>query len=217
MTWRYERGVIRRDYGDGKFRFRDLLIVFGIIALLIGISVPAVKELRRQAKLYEGDNTLGIQMASLGPYQAPELAADWTTCWSQTNADDEPKPRVNVSVTSCSGDTSLFVAEGLLVYLDQRVCARLLAGLAERAAPGSVLAASLATHADGHDSAQVAALANSRRRAAATEPWLTILPVADHLALVTNAGWRVTRTEWVPAAVADVSHGRRSLLVAARL
>lgn len=114
-------------------------------------------------------------------------------------------------------EASLFVAEGLLVYLDQRVCDRLIAALAERAAPGSVLAVSLATHADGYDSAEVATSANNRRRAGAAEPWLTILPMAEHLALLTNAGWRVTTTEWAPPAAADVSHGRRSLLVAARV
>jgi methyltransferase (TIGR00027 family) len=116
-----------------------------------------------------------------------------------------------------AGEASLFVAEGLLVYLDWRVCERLIAALAQRAAPGSVLAVSLATHADGHDSAEVVTSANNRRRTAAAEPWLTILPVAEHVTLLTNAGWRVTRTEWVPAAAVDVSHGRRSLLVAARI
>jgi methyltransferase (TIGR00027 family) len=114
-------------------------------------------------------------------------------------------------------EASLFVAEGLLVYLDQQVGERLIAALAERAAAGSVLAVSLATHADGYDSAEVVTSANSRRRAGAAEPWLTILPTAEHLALLTNAGWRVTTTEWAPASTADVSHGRRSLLVAARL
>jgi methyltransferase (TIGR00027 family) len=112
-------------------------------------------------------------------------------------------------------EPSLFVCEGLLVYLDKPTCAGLLAALAERAAPGSVLVASLATHADGHDSAEVARAANDRRRTGATEPWLTILPAAEHLALLTDAGWQVTKTQWSPVAAADVSHGRRSLLVTA--
>jgi methyltransferase (TIGR00027 family) len=113
-------------------------------------------------------------------------------------------------------EPSLFVAEGLLVYLDQSTCTRLLAALAGRAAAGSVLAISLATHADGHDSAEVAAAANARRRVGAAEPWLTILPAAEHLAMLTDAAWRVTETQWSPVAAADVSHGRRSLLVIAR-
>jgi methyltransferase (TIGR00027 family) len=115
-----------------------------------------------------------------------------------------------------AGEPSLFVVEGLLVYLDWPTCERLLAALAECAAPGSVLAVSLATHADGHDSAVVVAAANGRRRTAAAEPWQTILPAAEHLALLTDAGWRVTGTEWSPVAAADVSYGRRSLLVTAR-
>jgi methyltransferase (TIGR00027 family) len=115
-----------------------------------------------------------------------------------------------------ASEPSLFVAEGLLVYLDQPSCERLLAALAGRAAAGSVLAVSLATHADGHDSVEVAAAANDRRRHGAAEPWRTILPVAEHLAMLTDAAWRVTETQWSPVAAADVSHGRRSLLVIAR-
>jgi methyltransferase (TIGR00027 family) len=114
-------------------------------------------------------------------------------------------------------EPSLFVVEGLLVYLDRPTCERLLAALAERAAPGSVLAVSLATHADGHDSAVVVAAANARRRTAAAEPWQTFLPAAEHLAMLTDAGWRVAGTKWSPVAAADVSHGRRSLLVTARI
>jgi methyltransferase (TIGR00027 family) len=116
-----------------------------------------------------------------------------------------------------ANEASLFVAEGLLVYLDQPTCERLLARLAERAAPGSILAASLATHANGFESAEVVTVANDRRRTSADEPWRTILPAAEHLALLTTAGWRVTATQWSPVAAADVSHGRRSLLVTAMI
>jgi methyltransferase (TIGR00027 family) len=115
-----------------------------------------------------------------------------------------------------ASEPTLFVCEGLLVYLDYQACERLLAALAKRAAPGSVLAASLATHADGHDSGEVVAVANGRRRAGVAEPWLTILPASEHLELVAAAGWQVTETEWSPVAAADVSHGRQSLLVTAR-
>ena len=111
---------------------------------------------------------------------------------------------------------SLFVCEGLLVYLDQVTCRRLLGGLAGRAAEGSVLAASLATHADGLDSAEVAAAANARRRAADAEPWRTILPAAEHLMMLEQAGWVVTGITDSPVPSADVSHGRRSILVTAR-
>jgi methyltransferase (TIGR00027 family) len=112
---------------------------------------------------------------------------------------------------------SLFSCEGLLTYLDLDTCHRLLAGLAARAPWASVLAASLSTHADGFESAAVVAAANRSRsrRSADAEPWQTILPVAGHLRLLADAGWRVTAQRWAPAAAADVSHGRRSLLVQA--
>jgi methyltransferase (TIGR00027 family) len=110
---------------------------------------------------------------------------------------------------------TLFICEGLLVYLDRETCRSLLAGLSSRAADGSVLAVSIATHADGLDSAEVIAAANLRRRTADAEPWLTILPVGEHLALIEEAGWSVTATQWSPVAVQEVSHGRRSLLVTA--
>ena len=110
---------------------------------------------------------------------------------------------------------TLFVCEGLLVYLDEGTCRRLLTALAARGAPGSRLVVSIATHAEGFDSAEVVTAANLRRRTAAAEPWRTILPPAEHLALVEQSGWAVTATEWSPVAAADVSHGRRSLLVAA--
>lgn len=86
---------------------------------------------------------------------------------------------------------SLFLCEGLLVYLDQATIRSLLAGLAARAAPGSVLAASLAIHPDTADSAAVTAAANARRRAGKREPWRTILPLSAHQALLEQAGWEV--------------------------
>jgi methyltransferase (TIGR00027 family) len=84
---------------------------------------------------------------------------------------------------------TLFLCEGLLVYLDQPTCVRLLAGLRARAAGGSTLAASLSVHREGLDSAHVAEVANARRRAGRTEPWLTILPAPAHLDLLRQAGW----------------------------
>src|SRR5271169_5328762 len=79
---------------------------------------------------------------------------------------------------------SLFICEGLLVYLDQLTCRRLLGGLAARATHDSVLAASLATHADGLASAEVVAAANARRRTGGAEPWRTILPAGEHLMML---------------------------------
>jgi methyltransferase (TIGR00027 family) len=85
---------------------------------------------------------------------------------------------------------TLFLCEGLLVYLDGAACVRLLSALRARAAAGSELAVSLATHREGVDSARAVAVANSRRRNA-DEPWLTILPAAAHLELLGRAGWQV--------------------------
>jgi len=110
---------------------------------------------------------------------------------------------------------TLFICEGLLVYLDRGTCHALLTALARRAAAGSVLVASMATHADGLDSGEVANAANARRRLGDAEPWRTILPVAEHLALVERAGWTVTTTQWSPVPAGDVTHGRRSLLATA--
>jgi len=114
-----------------------------------------------------------------------------------------------------AGQPTVFVCEGLLIYLNRDTCHRLLAGIAARAQPGSVLAASIAIHADGFDSDEVVAAANLRRRTGDAEPWRTILPAAEHLELVELAGWGITGVEESPVPVADVTHGRRSLLVTA--
>src|SRR5450755_4320809 len=84
---------------------------------------------------------------------------------------------------------SLFICEGLLVYLDQEAFVGLLSALRSRAAPGSRLAVSLAIHPDGLDSDVVVAQANARRPNGAAEPWRTILPAAAQLRLIGRAGW----------------------------
>jgi methyltransferase (TIGR00027 family) len=112
-----------------------------------------------------------------------------------------------------AGRPTLFLCEGLLVYLDQAICVRLLGALHARAAAGSELAVSLATHREGLDSGWVAAVANARR-GHPREPWLTILPAPAHLELLGRAGWRVS--DRVDAA--DLGMGvepGRSLLVTA--
>ncbi len=127
---------------------------------------------------------------------------------------------VGAILAGCGHDAqqpTLFICEGLLVYLDEQTCHRLLAGLAACAPPGSRLAVSIATHADGRDSAQVVASANARRRAAAAEPWRTILPAGQHLDLLARAGWTVSRVTQSPTASSEVSDGRLSLLVLAAI
>jgi methyltransferase (TIGR00027 family) len=113
-----------------------------------------------------------------------------------------------------AGQPTLFICEGLLVYLDQPTCVRLLGALRARAAIGSELAVSLATHREGLDSGQVAAVANSRR-GHSRESWLTILPAAAHLELLGRAGWQVSNR--VDAAeLGTGAEPGRSLLVTAR-
>jgi methyltransferase (TIGR00027 family) len=108
---------------------------------------------------------------------------------------------------------TLFLCEGLLIYLESAVIRRLLTGLRSRAAAGSSLAASMATHRPGMDSAQVAAELNAERRYRDTEPWLTVLPVPAWLRLLGEAGW-------LALSQADPRSGSpaegRSLLVVAR-
>jgi methyltransferase (TIGR00027 family) len=114
-----------------------------------------------------------------------------------------------------AAEPTLFLCEGLLVYLDRQACLRLLTGAASCAAPGSALAASLATYESAAPAAEVVAAANARRRASSAEPWRTILPRDEHLALLAEAGWTVATVTDSPSTRDDVSHGRGSLLVAA--
>ena len=114
-----------------------------------------------------------------------------------------------------AGRPTLFICEGLLVYLDRRTVHGLLAALRSRAGTGSTLAASLAVHRRGVDSAAVVAAANAGRPNAAAEPWRTILPARAHLDLLRSAGW------FVAGSIDDARLGtgarpNRSLLVTAR-
>jgi methyltransferase (TIGR00027 family) len=86
---------------------------------------------------------------------------------------------------------TLVLAEGLLIYLEPDAGVALLHGVHARCAPGSALAASLAVHPDGLDSASVADRANRARARGRTEPWRTILPPSTHLDLVARSGWSV--------------------------
>jgi serine protease Do len=66
-----------------------------------------------QARLYESFAERGFRPVGFGPYQAPESAAPWFTCWAQTNAGQVPKPRASVDTTNCNSDTRLFIASDL--------------------------------------------------------------------------------------------------------
>jgi methyltransferase (TIGR00027 family) len=113
------------------------------------------------------------------------------------------------------GRPSLFLCEGLLVYLDQETTIELLAALRSRAAEGSLLAVSLAVHPDGLDSAAVVARANAGRAHAASEPWQTILPVSSQRRLLAEAGWVVAAATDDADGLEGAGRQRRSLLVTA--
>ena len=66
-----------------------------------------------QADFYHALGEQGFRDATLGPYQAPESAAPWFNCWARTNADQTPKPRAQLDSTSCSSQSSLFIAEDI--------------------------------------------------------------------------------------------------------
>ena len=109
---------------------------------------------------------------------------------------------------------TLFICEGVLVYLEQQVIAGLLASLRARSCPGSTLAASLAIHSPDAASGDVVAAANARRRSGGTEPWRTILPAESHLELLERAGWHVDQCVDASELGEGVAKGR-SLLVTA--
>lgn len=112
---------------------------------------------------------------------------------------------------------TLFICEGVLVYLGLTEIVELLSGLAARSAEGSVLAASLAVHPFGIPSDSVVDAANVARGsgAAGPEPWRTILPAEAHLSLLRQAGWTPETVLDDSDLLPDATPGR-SLLVRAR-
>jgi methyltransferase (TIGR00027 family) len=113
------------------------------------------------------------------------------------------------------GAASLFICEGLLVYLDAATIVRLLSGLRSRSTELGRLAASLAVHRDGVSSDVVLQRANAGRRYAAAEPWRTILPYAAQRELLLRGGWSVAESLDASTLGGRPSPGR-SLLVVAR-
>jgi methyltransferase (TIGR00027 family) len=153
------------------------------------------------------------QTDKIARIRALDLEAEAITFGAADFADHE----IDDALARCRHDASrpsLFICEGLLVYLDEPTIVRLLAGLRARATTTSTLAASLAVHGAGIDSRELLATANANRRAGATEPWRTILPAAEHLALVTGAGWSVDRTTDPTELDAAATPGHTMLVVA---
>jgi len=199
--------VLGAGYDDRALRFRAPGVTF------FEIDHPSTQadKLARLTAILADDAVLRSDPASAGPVRSG-LARGPVPLAADFRHDDV------AAVLAGSGHDaalpSLFLCEGLLVYLDQPTTVRVLASVLAAAAAGSTLAASLAVHRDGLDSARVLEQANSRRRTAAAEPWLTILPARAHADLLVAAGWRITRT----LDVADLGTGAdrgRSLLVTA--
>ena len=66
-----------------------------------------------QAGFYAALAAKGLRMTPFGPYQAPESEAPWFNCWAQTNAEQTPKPRARMDGSSCSTQSSLFIADDM--------------------------------------------------------------------------------------------------------
>jgi methyltransferase (TIGR00027 family) len=126
---------------------------------------------------------------------------------------------VDIALAAAGHDAtqpSLFICEGLLVYLDEPTIVRLVTNLAAQAAPGSTLAVSIAIHSDGLRSADVVKTANASRRNSSAEPWRTILPREQHLILLTRSGWVLDRVVDVSDLEPTAAPGH-SLMVSLRL
>jgi len=66
-----------------------------------------------QDGLYKSLGDAAFRSATFGPYNAPESASPWFTCWAQTNAGQVPKPRASSNTTNCTSDTQVYVASDL--------------------------------------------------------------------------------------------------------
>jgi methyltransferase (TIGR00027 family) len=176
-------------YDDRALRFRAPGVRF------FELDHPATQtDKARRLRAING-GTRGLTLAA-ADFRADHVASVLSRC-----GHDEDRP-------------SLFICEGLLVYLDQPTCSLLLSGLRSRAAPGSTLAVSLAVHRRGVGSDQVITAANARRRSGLSEPWRTILPLDDHLALLSDAGWHVERAVDAVELDGEATAGRTQLVTA---
>ena len=66
-----------------------------------------------RSSIYGSFGEKGFRSTALGPYLAPETTAPWFNCWATTNAGATPKPRANINSTTCTSDTSVFVASDM--------------------------------------------------------------------------------------------------------
>jgi methyltransferase (TIGR00027 family) len=208
---------MRTRYMDGHVTAAIAAGVRQIVVCGAGLDDRALRFRTPGVRFFEVDHPAtqadkAVRLAALGAGPAADEASPVLVSCDFESGDVAAALRAH---GHRAADATLFLCEGLLVYLGRDTCERLLASLAAVAGPGSALAVTLATFDSDEPVAVVVADANSRRRTAATEPWRTILPADEHLAMLADAGWQVTNITDSPPAGTDVSHGRRSLLVSA--
>ena len=76
------------------------------------------EEINRQLMEYQSRFVEDYQKAAsktslIGSWEVTEPAADWMTCWANTNAEQIPKPRYIANNNRCSSNSSLFLAGDL--------------------------------------------------------------------------------------------------------
>jgi methyltransferase (TIGR00027 family) len=129
----------------------------------------------------QADKRERLDRLGLAPGRVSFVAADFTT--------DPVAERLLVAGLR-PGEPALFLFEGVAVYLDNAVTGRVLSQFRQVTPPGSVLAISVSTSAEG------ATRERFRERVAALgEPARSVLPGEEARALLTRAGWRADDPE----------------------
>jgi methyltransferase (TIGR00027 family) len=109
---------------------------------------------------------------------------------------------------------TLFLCEGLLIYLDEPTIVRLLTTLRSRSTDaGSGLAASMAVIPPGVSPDAAATTANARRGNGTTEPWRTLLPRDALRPLFAAGGWHINNDVDATELDADAPHDRAAFLI----
>jgi O-methyltransferase involved in polyketide biosynthesis len=211
--------VLGAGYDDRALRFRAPGVRY------FELDHPATQADKRQ-RLARIQADAGVPIVAPADAGAMAVGPGDAVTWAWAAADagaltlapaDFRAGDIATVLAACGHDAglpSLFVCEGLLVYLDLATISGLLAGLRSRAAAGSALAVSLATHPEGAASGAVLARANAARPNAAAEPWLTIRPAAAQLCLLGQAGWQVTESYDDSSFGAGPAPGHSLLIVA---
>lgn len=67
----------------------------------------------RQRRVADTLLAAGFKIVPSGDYQGAEPLSSWFECWSSTDADEQPPPRVLTDRTDCHADASLFLSDEL--------------------------------------------------------------------------------------------------------